>query len=516
MNLSRRKKNFLNPIRLQQLLAVMVLICFVSCSQRDTKKEVRPNVVFILADDLGYGDIGAYNADSKIPTPNLDKLASEGIMLENAYCPISVCSPTRYALMTGTYPWRSWNKHGVMRNYEPSMMDADMITLAEMFQQSGYSTGGFGKWHLGATFPTLDGERPTGYGKFYAKNNGSNLDFSKPISDGPTDHGFENWYGFSCASECWVFENDMVDAYLEHDYYTVDQAPGAENLTSLPMNSFLNVITDRALKFVGENQDKGEEPFFLYYAPYVPHVPLAVSDSFLGKTEAGPYGDYVHELDHYIGKLLKGLDEMGLKENTIVLFASDNGSVFRMTYKGMEASDDNNRVPGHYIDTVGTSFLQEKDLTDKHIPNGELRGWKRTAWEGGVRTPFIASWPGHFPEGTTNNTIFALNDVLPSLGSLLDFKFPEDFKIDGVDQFSVWENKKGPREALAIQSGNNVFGYRKNEWKLIVMPMGPKDNRTGHFYELYNLEEDPQERTNLADKHPDLVQELHEELKQYL
>ena len=497
-------------------LLLSVLLSIASCGEEKAEEPKRPNVLVILADDLGYGDIGVYNPSSKIPTPNIDQLANEGIMLTNAYCPISVCSPTRYALMTGVYPWRSWNKHGVMRNYEPSMMDADMVTLAEMFQQSGYRTGGFGKWHLGTTFPTLDGEKPMGYGKFYAANNGANLDFSKPVSDGPTDHGFDQWYGFSCASECWIFENDKVKAYLEHDYYTVENAPGSDKLQPIPMDGFLNEITERSLEFISEEVDDSKVPFFLYYAPYVPHIPLAVSGPFLGTTEAGTYGDYVHELDFNIGKLLKELENRGLKDNTIVLFASDNGSVFRETYKGMTASDDNNRVPGHYKDTVGDSYpdLQAPDF--KHIPNGELRGWKRTGWEGGVRTPFIARWPGHFPEGGKSEAVFALNDVLPSLASMLNFNFSAEMKMDGENHFSVLQGSGKGRESLVIQSGNNVFGYRKGDWKLIVLKDGNSDGVVNYFYELYNLQEDPSELNNLAEKHPRKVAEMHDELQQHL
>ncbi|WP_209402114.1 arylsulfatase [Pseudozobellia sp. WGM2] len=491
-------------------------LLFIACKKQEEVLPTKPNVLIILADDLGYGDIGAYNPDSKIPTPNLDQLAKEGMMLENAYCPVSVCSPSRFALMTGVYPWRSWNKHGVMRNYEPSMIDADMVTLAEMFQQSGYRTGGFGKWHLGTTFPTLDGEKPMGYGKFYAVNNGANLDFSKPVTDGPTDHGFDQWYGFSCASECWVFENNRVAAYLEHDYYTVEEAPGSDKLKPIPMDGFLSEITNRSLDFISENAKKEKEPFFLYYAPYVPHVPLTVSAPFLGKTEAGTYGDYVHELDHYIGKLLNELEEKGLKENTIVLFASDNGSVFRETDNKMKASDDNNRVPGHYKDTIGDSYPHTTNAADKHFPNGELRGWKRTGWEGGVRTPFIARWPGHFPEGVKSEAIFALNDILPSLGSMLQFDFPEGMKMDGENHFAALKGEKGGRESVVIQSGNNVFGYRKGDWKLIVLRDTSDEAINGYFYELYNLREDPQELSNVAKKHPERVAELHDELEQYL
>ncbi len=258
-----------------------------SCESSIPKRTSKPNVIIILADDLGYGDLGVYNKYSLVPTPNIDRLASQGIRFTAAYCPIAVCSPTRYALMTGTYPWRSWNKHGVMRNYERSMIDSSQLTLPQMFQKSGYTTAGFGKWHLGTKFPTLDGEKPKGFGTFYAVDNGANIDLSGEVSDGAVDHGFEHWLGFSCASECFVLKDKKIIGALKHDFYTVEQTPNKESIDMIPMDEYLPYITDASLQFLQDASHKKDRPFFLYYAPYVPHVPLSVSKSFLGSTQAG-------------------------------------------------------------------------------------------------------------------------------------------------------------------------------------------------------------------------------------
>ncbi len=333
----------------------------------------KPNIVIILADDLGYGDLQCYNPNSLIPTPNLDRLAAEGMRLTDAYCPVSVCSPTRYSLMTGRYPFRGWKKSGVMANYEPSMIADELLTLPEMLQQAGYTTAGFGKWHLGTTFPTLDGEKPAGYGKFRADNNGANLDFSKPVSDGPIDHGFDHWLGFSCASECWIFKDKMVTGAILHDLYTVEAAPNADELKKIPLQDYLSFITDNTLQFLS-NHAENEKPFFLYYSPYVPHVPLAVSEKFQGSTEAGLYGDYVHELDHYMGILLKKLDDLNLADNTIVIFASDNGSQFTVTSSKLDLAKAVNNADMN---------LNKEDYPDSHHPNGKLRGTKWTIYEGG-------------------------------------------------------------------------------------------------------------------------------------
>ncbi len=490
------------------LIAISQFISCLPAKDNETKgtnqkEKSRPNIIMILADDLGYGDLGVYNDYSLVPTPNLDNLASEGIRFTDAYCPIAVCSPTRYSLMTGTYAWRSRKKDGVMRNYEKSMMEDSQLTLPQMLKKVGYRTGGFGKWHLGTEFPTLDDEKPVGYGTFYHSQNGSNIDISGKVSDGPVDHGFQHWLGFSCASECFVFKNKEIVGALEHDFYTIEKTPGKEKLDIISMDSYLPLITDASIEFLNEAQQNKERPFFLYYAPYVPHVPLAVSESFLGSTEAGPYGDYVHELDFYIGKLLDHLDRLGLKENTIILFASDNGSAFRTSYNGMDASNAANKLPGHYVDLEG-KYKAPEDLSKikKHSPNGILRGVKRSAWEGGVRTPLIARWPGHFPEGKESNEIMSLTDIMATLAPIVGYELEKGVTPDGINNISAFLGEvKEKRSSIVLKAGNDVYALRQKEWKFIEVP---RENNEP-FFELYNLKNDPSENTNLANKYPDRV-----------
>jgi len=228
-------------IKPKPIFGLLLAYLFMSCSaqEKEIPKDTLPNILFIFADDMGYGDLGVYNPDSKVPTPNLDQLANEGIRFTDAYCPVSVCSPSRYALMTGEYPWRSWKKTRVMSNYEPSMINEATLTLPQMLQNAGYQTVGFGKWHLGTTFPTTDGKPPVGYGKFQDDRNGANLDFSKPVSDGPLDRGFDKWLGFSCASECWIFEDKHVMGAIIHDLYSIEAASGTEDLEKIALEGFL-------------------------------------------------------------------------------------------------------------------------------------------------------------------------------------------------------------------------------------------------------------------------------------
>ncbi len=489
-----RSSYLINPI------VILGTLVFVSCANLKEEPKALPNIVLILADDLGYGDLGSFNDKSLIPTPNLDKLASEGISFTNAYCPVSVCSPSRYALMTGTYPFRSWKKSGVLSNYEPSMMDEGQLTLPKMLQEVGYTTAGFGKWHLGATFPTLDGLKPAGFGKFKAENNGKNIDLQQPINNGPVDNGFENWYGFSCASECWVMEGNNIVAALQHEFYNIDSAENKDHIEIIPANEYLKRITKKSIGFLNERSVVGNEnPFFLYYAPYVPHVPLSVSDEFIGTTEAGTYGDYVSELDSHIGQILNTLDSLGQAENTIILFASDNGSQFERTGIHIDNANPSNNL----------SDVKGKNLDkNEHHPNGNLRGSKWTIWEGGVRTPFIAKWPAKIPAGIKSDKIFALNDILGTISSVIGFHLPHDAAIDSFDQFpNLKGEEKNIRESVVVQSSNNSMGLRKGNWKYIEPSNA--NNGTG---ELYNLKNDISESENLIGKMPEMAQELKNEL----
>lgn len=460
----------------------------------------KPNILIILADDLGYGDLEVYNPNSLIPTPNLNWLASEGIRLTDAYCPVAVCSPSRYSLMTGRYSFRSWKPNGVMANYEPSLIADELLTLPEMLQKAGYTTAGFGKWHLGTTFPTTDGKKPVGYGKFRADDNGANLDLSKPVSDGPLEHGFDHWLGFSCASECWILENKQVMGYLKHDFYTVEATSGTEKLQSFTMQQYLPFVTGQAIDYLQENASTSE-PFFVYYSPYVPHIPLAVNESFMGSTQAGLYGDYVHELDHYVGKLMDALDSLGLSENTIVLFASDNGSHF--AYASHEIAMETARNQPFAVDTASLSG-------PVHYPNAPLRGTKSTVWEGGVRTPLVARWPGHFPEGKVSNELFALNDVLATLAAVVDYELPDDVAQDSYNLLPVlYGNSKGKRELVVVRASRNTHGLRWGQWKYI-------EGSEGRQPQLYDLATDEAETTNLYTSRPGVAKKMEQKLKALL
>ncbi len=390
-----------------------------------------------------------------------------------------------------------------MANYEASMIDSSITTLPEMLQGAGYVTAGFGKWHLGTSFPTLDGKVAAGYGQFHADDNSANLDLHRPVWDGPLDHGFDHWLGFSCASVLDTSDNTITGA-IGHALYTIEAAPNKEHIEMIPLADYLPFITDHSLDFL-ENMAASESnrPFFLYFAPYVPHVPLAVSQAFQGNTEAGLYGDYVHELDHYIGKLLNKLESLGLNQNTIVFFASDNGSQFELSSNALDLSEAaNSRV----------DYQVNPDSFPVHHPNWPLRGTKWTIYEGGVRTPFLARWPRQFPAGQSSGELFSLLDLMGTLASAIGLEGRPKSAIDSYDLLPVLFEDSGDRDEIVVQSSGRQFGLVRGKWKYIT----PRDDQlsvSDQIGELYDLTLDQSEQENLLEEYPNVVTEMKNRLE---
>ncbi len=433
-----------------------------------------PNIVFLLADDLGWGDPGCNNPGSKVPTTNIDRLAREGMRFTNAYCPDSICTPSRYSLMTGRYSFRTAKTASVQFNWEPPLIEAGRLTLPEVLRRAGYATGGFGKWHLGADFPTVDGRTPIGqYTQRHAQD-GANVDLSAPLQGGPLDRGFEDWYGFICVSESLVYEGRFPVDTL--DVYPHPKARGTEGLRHLVLQDYLPEVTRRAADYLDRKaaEAKRGKPFFLYYAPYVPHVPLAVPEAFKGRTKGGPYGDYVAALDHHIGILLERLDRMG--GDTMVVFASDNGSSFPSTGEG-------------------------------HHPNGHLNGKKGTILEGGVRTPLVVRWPGKIAPGTVRHQIVALTDWTATAADLTNQSLPENAAEDSFSLLPFLTDGKASspaREEVVVKAGGAHIALRSGAWKYIPEPGFeiPGPALPPALPQVFNLEEDPGEAVNRIEAEP--------------
>ncbi len=470
----------------------------------------RPNIVFILADDLGYGDVGCYNPQSKIPTPNLDRLAGEGMRFTDSHAPTSVCTPTRYALLTGRYAWRSRLQRGVLGPWDPPLIAADRLTVASLLKEHGYATACIGKWHLGWTWPTKDGQRPSSVG-----NRLSNVDFSKAIAGGPTTRGFDHYFGVDVPNYppyCFIEGNRTVGTPSVPDTGRADgfNRPGPM-LPGWKLVNILPELTRHAVKWV-EDSAQSRQPFFLYLTLTSPHYPVVPSPEFKGKSGAGDYGDFVMQTDWTVGQVLDALRRSGVADNTLVIFTSDNGPEITGEVK-----------PGAY----------DRAQQFKHYSMGELRGAKRDTWEGGHRVPFLTRWPGKIPANTVNPETICHVDFMATVAALLETKLPPNAGEDSVSLLPVLRGEKLPhalREATVHHAASGRFAIRRGDWVLIDSPSGDDNGRNGeppwfkdgrgyakHDQpgELFNVRDDISERRNQFAEHPEVVRELQALLEKY-
>lgn len=464
----------------------------------------KPNILVILADDLGYGDLGCYNPRSKIPTPNLDRLAAAGIRFTDAHSPSSVCSPTRYALLTGRYAWRTRLQRGVLGPWSPPLIARDRLTVASLLKQQGYATGCIGKWHLGWEWPTKDGKPPSN-----GLDNLSNVDFTKPIANGPTTRGFDFYFGTDVPNYppfCFI-ENDRTVGIPTVPF-------GPRKGVALPDWDWVNVLPElakQAVRFVADRAKTGQT-FFLYLPLTSPHYPVVPAPEFKGKSGAGDYGDFVFQTDWTVGQVLDALQRSGVAENTLVIFTSDNGP---------EIS--NEVHPGAY------DRIQQYG----HASMGPLRGAKRDAWEGGHRVPFLARWPGKIKPGSISDETICHVDLMATVAALLDVKLPDDAGVDSYNLLPALLGEKLAqpiREATVHHAASGKFAIRKQDWVLVEAPSGDDNGRLGEPdwfkkdrgyathnqpAELFNLRQDLSQRRNeYADQ--EVVRELRPLLRRYV
>lgn len=446
----------------------------------------KPNFVLILADDLGYGDVGCYGA-TKIKTPNIDQLAREGRRFTNAYCPGSVCSPTRYGIMAGRYFWREPRHHptGVHAPGGPLLFDLDRVTLARLFQKNGYVTGAVGKWHLG--FGVND--KPS-----------YRYDWSQEeIKPGPCEVGFDSFYGMAAnvgnAPRIFIDNHRFVGRKPGDRVEMVGRAdikpwsPDAEYKEDL----VAGVIAKKAVEFIERAQGK---PFFLYLATNITHNNITPALECLGRSACGPYGDFIQELDMHVGWVRAALEKAGVLDNTVILFTSDNGGVVA----------ENERLAAQW---------QAKQAG--HAICGALRGRKHSVYEGGFRVPYIVRWPGKVPAGTQSGTVLCHTDILATCAALLGDQLPANAGEDSFNALAAWQGAPGAnvRESVVLDSASGVFAIRSGDWKLIAktdVPPQPGVKKTKSDVEnknqLYNLAKDPAEATNVWDQNPDVVKRL--------
>lgn len=462
----------------------------------------RPNIVILYADDMGYGDLGVQNPMSGIPTPHLDRLAAQGTRFTDAHSSSGICTPSRYALLHGRYHWRKF--HGIVNAFDQPILDAERTTLPEMLKTKGYKTACIGKWHLGWDWNAIKSpgamptRRPGKPDRGFAVDA---FDWSKPIPGGPLSHGFDYYFGDDVPNfppYAW-FENDRVitepKVPLQTPKATAEGSWEARPGPSVKDWDFWAVmpkLTDTAVEWIGQqNQD---HPFFLYFPFTSPHAPIVPTKEFVGKSNAGGFGDFVAQTDDTVGRILKALEDGHFAQNTIVIFTADNGP---------------------------EQYAYERIRKFSHRSMGPLRGLKRDIWEGGHRVPFLVRWPGTVPAGSVNDGLLSQIDVYATIAGIVGAEIPADSGEDSYDQ-SLFLKGRTPsaRQTLVHNTIANSYALRHGDWVLIAAKTGGVSKvpewfnhsngygKNPHAGELYNLRNDLSQKTNLYAEQPEKVQEL--------
>jgi arylsulfatase A len=465
-----------------------------------------PNIVLILADDMGFGDVAHLNPESVIRTPNLDRLAKEGMSFLDAHSPSGVCTPTRYGLLTGRYCWRSPLKRGVLGGYSPPLLEKSRPTIASMLRRQEYQTGAVGKWHLGMQLPVLvaDAVRTEWAGD-------PGIDFSGVIIDSPIHHGFDQYFGVSASLDMAPY------VYIRNDRFTkvptmqqeavkfphfIREGPRSDDFV---IDEVLDRLTQEGNRFIREASKK-ETPFFLYLPLTGPHKPTQPHKRFRGETPLGEYGDFVVQVDWTVGSILKTLDAINITKDTLVVFTSDNGSY-------MHRCDDLEKKD-HVDDETIQGFRR-----DRHRANGRFRGTKADIWEAGHHVPFFIRWPGHVAAGSSSKTTISLTDLYATFSEITGADLIAGAAEDSFSLLKILEGRDAERGAPVIHhSSAGMFAIREGKLKLILgngsggrqVPRGKPFERP---YQLFDLEADIEETTDLAAKEPGLVRRLSERLE---
>ncbi|QHI68752.1 sulfatase family protein [Tichowtungia aerotolerans] len=446
-----------------------------------------PNVVLIVADDLGYGDLSCYGGEGRIETPNCDRLAEEGCRFTQAYTAASVCTPARYSLLTGRYPWRTWLKKGVVGN-TPALIDPDDFTIADLFKTAGYKTAAIGKWHIG-----------------FGDRGQKDLDWNADIPKGPCEIGFDTFFGMPVSHfyPPYVYiENRHVYNLDPADPLSLEWPKGGGmpvqhggTAASYKQEEAGRELAQRACDFIVENchpQTANPKPFFLYYAAIEPHTPFSPHPDYHGKSDAGLYGDFVMQFDDGVGRIFHTLEKQGIAENTIVILTSDNGGI-----------SVNN---GHF-----------KNNNIYYNPNVPLRGDKGDALEGGLRIPFLICWPGTVKPGMVSDEVICQTDLLAAFADLLDTPVPEGAAEDSRNILDALKGGKAPDEPIVLQSRAGFHALRQGEWIYLDVEHEGDYTSTGKGGtpgQLYKLSDDLHQDDNLYARHPERVRSMLRQLNQ--
>lgn len=493
------------------LSSAILLAGFLGTGDSHAAELTRPNILLILCDDLGYGDVKCLNPEGKIATPNMDRLAREGMIFTDAHSSSAVCSPTRYGLMTGRYNWRTKLQSGVLGGLSPRLIEPDRMTIASMLKQHGYHTSCVGKWHLGMDWVKKSGKEVANL-NIESREQVFNVDYSQPIKNGPNSVGFDEYFGISASLDMVPYTyiaNDRVTALPTEDRafaMMLGREGGKTRLgPTAPDFDAINVLPDltkKAIEIIDRRAAEANRnnPFFLYLPFASPHTPILPTQEWLGKSGLNPYADFVMQQDAAIGQLLDTLDRQGLTENTLVIFTSDNGCSPQAKYDEL--------------------------LAKGHNPSHVFRGHKADIFEGGHRVPFIVRWPGKVQAGSKTEQLTCLIDVMATAAEIVGAKLPANAAEDSSSFLStlLGQTGKPTRTTLVSHSINGSFAIREGSWKLALCPgsggwSAPRPGMQDADLppsQVFDLSTDIGEKTNLQDKHPETVSRLTKLLEKYV
>ncbi|WP_018631160.1 sulfatase family protein [Niabella aurantiaca] len=468
-----------------------------------------PNIVFILADDMGYGDVSCNNPDARIRTVNIDRLANNGMRFTAAHTTSSVCTPSRYSILTGRYNWRSRLKKGVLGGYGPPLIDSSRLTIADVLKNKGYRTACIGKWHIGLEYATTDQAAP----RFDTKTGATNIAFEKPLRQSPNDLGFDYYYGIAASADMppymYIENRKFIQQYdgIKGDpkYTRTDMGrffrPGPASNAVTP-EGILPDITLKAKQYIEEQS--AAHPFFLYFSLTAPHKPISPAASFVGKSGIHAYLDFCLQVDETVGAIVNTLKKKGLYEHTLIIFTSDNG----------------------FAPYVDARFIEDHG----HYPSFIYRGYKADAWEGGHRVPMIVQWPGKIIPRTVTTEVVSLADWFATVSGMVHTPVPDNAAEDSYDLMPLLSGaayRHPLREATVCHSIKGEFAIQQQNWKLILcnektagsawVPDKRYDSlQAATPFLLYDLESDPGETNNLYSRYPGKVKELKALLTRYI
>ncbi|WP_026235824.1 sulfatase family protein [Echinicola pacifica] len=473
-------------------------------AQQD-KTASSPNIIYILADDLGYGDLRTFNENGKIPSPNLDDMAENGVKFTDAHTSSAVCTPTRYGILTGRYNWRSRLKSSVLSGYSTSLIDQERVTVADMLREQGYKTAFVGKWHLGWDW-AIQKEDP----KANKDNLGAipQVNYAAPIQNGPSTHGFDYSFGFCGSLDMapYVYvENDMPTMVPTKSTISVDEkgiwrrGPTSDDFVHA---NVLQDLTDKAIDFIDQNA-RQEAPFFLYFPLPAPHTPILPTTEFLGKSNTNMYGDFVMQVDDVVRQIRETLKRQGIDENTLLVFTSDNGCSPKADFEELAKVD--------------------------HDPSYTFRGTKADIFEGGHRVPFIVEWPAGAKKNSISDKVICTTDFFATCAAITGYQIKDTEAEDSFSMLPLISGEKDEeiREYTVHHSINGSFAIRQGDWKLSICPDSggwsyprPQDIKNDNLdlpdLQLYNLKEDIGETNNLIASYPEKAAAMKAALKKII